>query len=174
MKPRFPLPLEAESRTGRRETRRTRYDPARLSRVRAAAHGAGSGPAPRLRSCGRARVRGEHGRHCDALTRGHRTDALVVADGHGQQKRVAAFPAPSTLAEQNLGDRHALDLPAVAEDNLGGCQVTACDSPLDECARPPDLIGALECPRMLRTTATRRRIHDLSTTGRRVLLTHAS
>jgi len=41
---------------------------------------------------------------------GHRTDALVLAKGHGEETLVAAFPAPLALAEQNLGDLRALDL----------------------------------------------------------------
>jgi hypothetical protein len=85
MTSRFPFPSKAESRARRRETRRTRDDAASLA----------SRSAQRLtrrialRSDivfrrRRVRVRGEHGRHRYALARGHRTDALVIPDGHGK------------------------------------------------------------------------------------------
>jgi hypothetical protein len=162
MAPRFSFPSKAKSRARRRETRRTRDDTASLAPGANGDSACRIGPGPEAGIArARARVRGEDGGHRYALTRGHRTDALVVADGHRQQELVAAFPAPLALAEQNLGDRHALELPAVAQDNLGGCELTACDSPLDERARPADPIGALECPDVLSTTG-RPGIHDLS------------
>src|SRR4051812_6806078 len=71
----------------------------------------------------------------DALTLGHRTDALVLVHAHAHEKLVAASAAPVALAEQQLGDSHALDFPWVAENHPGGGQVTTRDPPLDQCAR---------------------------------------
>src|SRR3954453_23075624 len=115
--------------------------------------------------CGSEAVRvscGEQRGDGDALTLGHRTDALVLVHAHAYEKFVAASAAPVALAEQQVGDSHAFELPWVAEDDLGVVQVATRDPVLDPGARLSNLIGALEGADMLRTVA-RSGIHARST-----------
>jgi hypothetical protein len=118
------------------------------------------------RDAGRARRVGEQRGDGGALTLGHRTDRLVLAHRHAVEKVLAASAAPLSLAGQNLADRHPLDLPSVAEDDLGSGQVPTRNSALDHGPSASHPIGPLECTNMLRTIA-RHRFHDVSTTPRR-------
>jgi hypothetical protein len=111
----------------------------------------------------RARLIGEQrGRRC-ALTQGHRTDLLVLAHGEAEEKLVAAFPAPLPLADQNLCDRHCVELPSVTEDYLSSGQLATRNSALDRGASASHVIGPLKCPNVLRAIACRK-IHEVSTT----------
>jgi len=66
---------------------------------------------------------------------------------------VAASAAPLPLADQNLRDRHRVELPLVAEDDLSSGQLAPRNSALSRGASASDVIGPLECPNMLRTIA---------------------
>ena len=76
---------------------------------------------------------------------------------------MAASPAPLPLADQNLRDRHRVELPLVGEDDLSSGQLARRNSALGRGASASHVIGPLECPNMLRTLAWRK-IHDVSTT----------
>jgi hypothetical protein len=84
----------------------------------------------------------QRGRRC-SLTLSHRTDLLVLAHGEAKEKLVAASTAPVLLADQNLRDRHRVELPSVAENDLSSGQLASRNSALDRGASPSYVIGPL-------------------------------
>jgi hypothetical protein len=67
---------------------------------------------------------GEDGGRGDPLASSQRPDRLIFAQTEVGKELTLSGYAPMPLADQQLPDRHAVDLPAVAQNDLGCCQLT--------------------------------------------------
>src|SRR4051794_12661918 len=65
------------------------------------------------------------------LALGHRADRLALLKSHGGEHPPAAHGAPASLAHEQIGDRHAADLPWVEQDHLRGAHMPVGDAALE-------------------------------------------
>src|SRR3954447_17191103 len=78
------------------------------------------------------------------LALGHRADRLALVKADGRENPPAAHVAPLSLAQEHVSDRHALELPRVEQDHIGGAQMPVGDAPLELGAGLAYPVGARE------------------------------
>src|SRR3954451_5719904 len=93
-----------------------------------------------LEACASAELCGQR----QPLALGHRADRLALRKACGIEQPPAAHIAPLSLAHEHIGDRHALDIPWVAQDYLCGRYLAVGDTPLELGAGEADPVGAGE------------------------------
>src|SRR4051794_8085913 len=93
-----------------------------------------------LGGCASAELRGQR----QPLALCHRADRLARRKACGIEQPPAAHLAPLSLAHEHIGDRHALDIPWVAQDYLCGAYLAVRDTPLDVGAGEAGPVGAGE------------------------------
>ena len=113
-------------------------------------------PESALRRGGPAERRSDDRGQRAALAIGHRADGLRLRHADVREELAAARRPPTTLAEQQLGDRHARRLPRAREDDRADGRPPLGDAALELGAREPDLVRALKCLHMLRRRGDRR------------------
>jgi len=108
------------------------------------------------RSGAAAPPRSDHRGQRAALALGHRADRLGLGHADDRQELAAARGPPPALAEQQLGDRHAGDLPRTLEDHRCDGRASLGDAALELGTGEPDLVGAPKCLHMLWRRGDRR------------------
>ena len=161
------LPLDLHPRS-RRAHRRDRDQRARLSRRRSVRVRTGGPPAVPCRCCSYWAAqptpaianesiaaasatspfsrRGERA----ALTVGHRADGLRLRHGDRGEEPAAARAAPAMLAQQQVGDRHALGLPRAREHDVAHRGLPFGHLPLELSPGQANPVRLRKCAHMLR------------------------
>src|SRR4051794_472389 len=107
---------------------------------------AGSSTLPRARHPSSRALPGgaEAGGQRDPLAFCHRADRLCLLHAQRREEPAAAQGAPVPLTGQDVADRHALPLPLVEQDHLGGAQIAVGDALLERGPGMPYPVGARE------------------------------
>jgi glyoxylase I family protein len=97
-----------------------------------------------------------------ALAVGHRTNGLRLRHGNRSEEPSAARAAPPVLAQQQVGDRHALGLPRALEHDVPDSRLPLRDLPLELSPRQAHTIRLGKCAHVLRRRGRRCCVHGTS------------